>query len=244
MRAGWVLFKAQTRAANRRRLLGWLWLFLPTVVISVLALSMRRAGIIDVKVPAANYPAFVLTGLIAWYIFTDALMAPLNALRRHQGLISRNPLPHEAIMVAALLNLMFDALARTVVLLSALWLLTDVAAPVGIAAIPGLLVPLAIGFAFGIWIAPLCLVHDDLADMLPFGLMLLLFLSPVFYPLGQLFFAQISPVGPAIEAYRSLALGLPLQSGAVAWFLGSFVIGSLGWLSYRRGKADMIARLG
>ena len=81
----------------------------------------------------------------------------------------------------------------------------------------------------------------DLQQITPFVLQILLFTTPIFYPLSAVpeafrIFVQINPLAFLVETFRNLALWgiMPPWGAFVAWTAASAIFACLGFLMFRR----------
>jgi lipopolysaccharide transport system permease protein len=244
MRSGWTLFRSEMRAYKRRSALGYAWLLLPALTTAILCSYIQARGIVRVAPTALPYPLFVLAGVVFWQTFADALNAPLRQLRTATRLISRTRVPHEAIIVSAVLATLTNAGARLAILIVALllfgvafkasWLLL----PLGLASI------IVLGLALGLLAAPLGLLYEDVGRGLLLVTGLWFFLTPVLYPLPNSGWFSLNPMAPLIEGTRGWLLGAsaPLPFFIVA--AGAIAALALAWLLYRVARPHVIARVG
>jgi lipopolysaccharide transport system permease protein len=76
----WQLFLRRTQAAYRQSWLGYLWLLLPPLATTAAWLFLAAARVIAVPAMAMPYPGYVLSGILLWQLFAEALVAPLQQL--------------------------------------------------------------------------------------------------------------------------------------------------------------------
>lgn len=242
-RIGARLFTAQLRGRARRSLLGYLWLLLPPAAVTFLCLYLQSLGILRAGPTPLPYVLYVLSGVLLWQVFIEALNAPVQQISAARQLISRSRVPHEAILLGAVFDVLLSAAVRIVILLAAFWLY-------GGAAIPGVALALAgfalilLGFSIGLLVAPWALLYDDARHALTMLGTFWFFLTPVAYravPDGLL---ALNPVTPLLETARSAFTGgawsggfLPVTAAAAFMLAG-------GWLLYRLARPYVVERLG
>jgi lipopolysaccharide transport system permease protein len=198
------------RSQLRQPVLGCAAVVLPVLVMTAAGLGFRSAGLLGAEATGMPYGLFVLTGLILWMTFLDALYAPIHGLLAEQRLLSRTSAPAEAIILAKLGPVVFHAGIRFLLLVPAVvWYGTSlpgtiVLAPVGLAGL------IAFGTAVGVVLAPVNLVYRDVSRLLVAVTTLLLFLSPVYFPtpgngtIGAIM--SLNPIAPLLASTRTLAL--------------------------------------
>lgn len=117
--------------------------------------------------------------------------------------------------------------------------------------IPVLLIPLLLFTVGLVWfLCSLGVFLRDIQHMVAVAISLLLFLSPIFYPLSALppsaqALAAWSPIAVVVEACRSVLFGGTIANPthlAIAFLMGiaSFIGGSWWFANTRRGFADVL----
>ena len=233
---GRQLFLRNLRSLHRRSFLGYIWLFVPMVVMALLGFYMQSRRIIVTATPDMPYPVFVLTGLMLWQMFVEALSAPLLRLRADRPLITRTRIPLEALLIAGLFDVMLNAACRLVLLVIVLAVYhTEVGS--GILMLPVAMVALvALGTAIGVLALPLGLLYDDVGRAIALGTALWMILTPVFYPIPGDGLLRFNPVTPLLVTARNAAVGrLCRRRGGVGDSAGSRLASSAaGATAYRR----------
>lgn len=239
---GWALFIAHQRIDRRRRLLGWFALLLPPIALAGLAFFIRERGYVVTQEPSYGYLAFLLTGLIGWQIFTDAIDAPVRVLSRYRHQIRSTLVEHKPLFIAALLQTLMNACIRVAMLLVVLAVITTIQIT-SVLAFFGMLPLVMLGFGIGMLIAPHALVHEDISQILPYGLTFLMFLVPVFYPISAWSLTALAPLASALELLRALSLALPPPPNAVLATATAALGICISWAVYRVWRPHMVARL-
>ncbi|WP_165356235.1 ABC transporter permease [Sphingosinicella sp. BN140058] len=244
MAIGWALFRANLRARQRRSALGYLWLLAPAAAATVICTYLQSRRIVEIGSTQLPYAAHVLAGMLLWQIFVEALNAPLQQLTISRQMMTRSRVPHEAIIIGGVFEVLLNGAIRLAVLAAAAaWFGVDFAptillVPLGAAAL------ILLGLAFGMIILPWGLLYQDVGRAIALGTTLWFFLTPVFYraPAGGL--TRINPVTPLLDSTRSWigpggasAAFLPVTAGAAACLV-------LAWLFYRLARPHVVARLG
>lgn len=151
--------------------------------------------------PGGRYPLYVLTGVMFWTFFQNAVISGINGLQRQAGLIGHLPVPAGVFPAAAVLAstvhfvVSLSGLLVAMTLLGAPPRLAVIVLPLGIA--------LTAAFALGVALvlAPMALLFSDVSEATTLVLALVGYLTPLFYPLS------IVP-----EPYRSILAAGPLAT--------------------------------
>ncbi len=241
---GWRLLRSNLRARHRRTFLGYLWLLLPAIGTALICNYIQSHRIISISPTELPYPLFVLSGMILWQCFVDAINAPLQHLTAGRQLITRSRVPHEAIILAGAMEVLVNAAIRIAVLMLILAFWVPLAPsflllPFGVLAL--VLLGLAIGFA----LAPLGLLYEDVGRVIALATTFWFFLTPVIYPLPSSGALLYNPVAPLLIASRSwLTGGWNGTSGFCIVLGGSVVALILAWFWYRLARPHVVSRLG
>jgi lipopolysaccharide transport system permease protein len=236
------LFRANLQARHRRAWLGYLWLLVPTVATTLVWMYVQSRRIVGVAPTGLPYPLFVLSGMIFWQVFVDALNAPLAQLSAGRQLITRSRVPPEALLVAGGLEVIVNCGMRLVVL-AALMLFLRVPPGANVFLLPLAIAALAIfGLALGIATAPLGMLFDDVGRAIGVVTGFWFFLTPVLYPARGVM--RFNPLTPLVGTARQWLTGGAADDGFA--FVVAFSIPALAaaWLFQRLARPHVVARLG
>jgi lipopolysaccharide transport system permease protein len=242
-RIGRRLFAAQLRGRARRSALGYLWLVLPAAAVTLLCVYLQSLGILKAGPTGMPYPLYVLSGVLLWQIFVEALNQPVQQLLAARHLISRSRLPHEAILVGAAFEVLLAAAVRVALMLAAFWLY-------GASAVPGAALPLGVfalillGFSIGLLAAPWALLYDDARQALTMLTTFWFFLTPIAYRADLHGIIGLNPVTPLLETARSSLGGGAAGGGFAAVTAASAVMLAGAWILYRLARPHVVERLG
>lgn len=241
---GRQLFLRNLRSQHRRSLLGYIWLFVPMVVMALLGFYLQSRRIIVTATPDMPYAVYVLTGLMLWQMFVDALTAPLLRLRADRPLITRTRLPLEALLIAGMFDVLLNATCRLVLLVIVL-AVYDTQVSYALVLLPvAMLALVALGTALGVLALPLGLLYDDVGRAIALSTALWMVLTPVFYPIPDDGLLRFNPVTPLLVTARNAAVGLPPSADFAGVAAMSVIMLLLGWLLLRLARPHIVARLG
>jgi lipopolysaccharide transport system permease protein len=227
---------------------GWV-LFQPLVTTLIFTVFFGNFA----KIPSQNlpYPVFVLLGLIFWGFFSTALSHAASSFIENDTLVRKVYFPREVLPLSSIVTACIDFLVSFVMLIGLLIFYQ-------VAVSPAFLIMLVIGFfitivsasGIGLLLASINIKYRDVRYILPFFLQLMMFVTPVIYPLNIVrpsfqYILALNPMTGVIDGLRtSLATGTIINPQAVALsLLASFVILLLGLLYFRRTEsffADII----
>jgi lipopolysaccharide transport system permease protein len=238
------LFRRNLQIRHRRAWLGYLWLCLPMLVTTCVCLYLRAQRIVALPDTAIAYPLFVLCGVTLWQLFLDSINAPLQHLSANKQLITRSRVPHEALFLAALLEVLLNCVVRLAVLVPVLlWFgiepdRTQLLVPLGILALAML------GFTFGLLLAPLGMLYDDVGRSLALLTSLWFFVTPVLYDTPNAGPMSLNPVAPLLDTTRAWLTAGPAAPGFLGVAAATAALLAITWLLYRLAQPHVIGRLG
>lgn len=245
----WLLFVRQIQAGYRRHLFGYLWLAFPPLATTLVWVGLHHARVLQVGRTELPYPVFVLTGITLWQLFLDAVNAPLQRLSGSRSILIRSRIPHEAFLLAGVIDVVFSFGVRMLILAPVLaWFSVAptaslLLAPLGVAAL------LVLGLATGLSLAPLGLLYPDVAKGITLASGILFFLTPILYPLPPAGPASalglLNPVAPLLTTTRQWLTGGSAQpaQGAVPVAVAGALVLAAAWLVYRLARPHLVARM-
>lgn len=222
----------QLRVRYRRSLLGIAWILLYpllyTFILSIAFGSLLRTGV-------ANYPVFVMVGLLVWNLYLQTTTTGVDAAVYGSRLATQLYLPRTLFVMTAAGSALINFLVGLVPL-ALLTILSKGALPYTWLLFP---LPLAITLVFVIGItllvATLAVYFADVAHLYSLLSQAIFFLTPIIYAAESIpqpfrLLVELNPITPMVLLTRAvLADGrlpdpiLLLEAGGVALF--SFVLG-------------------
>lgn len=244
----YLFARRQISSRYRQMLLGGAWAVLEPL--ATLALMTAVFGmLLRVDTNGYPYPVFAFAGLIPWFLFSKATMAVASSLQENMALVSKVYFPRLILPIAALVRECFDSLITVsiLILLAAIFgfmptlkylLIVPVLLSVGMAAM-----------GIGLWVAALLVRFRDIRPLLTIILQAGMYITPILYspnvvPASLMPFYQINPMYWAVESFRWIMLGQPLQLtasfyGATALALASLVSGLFVFAAFEKETVDV-----
>lgn len=233
----------------KQTLLGVAWaVFQPFITMVVFTVFFGR--FLQSTTAEVPYPVFVYLGLVFWNYFSQSLATSANSLIEHESIIKKVYFPRLVIPIAGTIAHLIDFVLAAIVLIGLMAYFKIAPASLGL-----LLVPLLVAITFlsatgiGLFLAAVNVKYRDVRYIIPFFIQLLIFVTPVIYPvtiiterLRWLFY--INPMAGVIETARAAVLAgsvderLLAVSGAVGLFY--FVLGVYYFRKMERFFADII----
>ena len=219
-------------------LLGLLWaVLLPLSQLMIFVFLFRR--VVPLKIE--NYPAFVFTGLLPWNWFSMSITSANSLFISNRDLVRRpNFEPSILALVNALSNLLTYLISLPIIFIllatSGKRLTWAVLLLPLIMLIQGTLI-----VGLSLFLATWNVFYRDLQHITGVAVMLMFYLTPVFYSLenvgreyGKLF--TLNPMAVIIQSYRAILYEgtIPDVSTLLVATIVSVTIFGLGYLAYRR----------
>lgn len=195
--------------------LGILWAILqPFLLMIVFSLFFGQA----LNVPSDNipYPVFVFSGLLLWNIFSSGLSNAANSMVSNAGIIKKIYFPRLIIPMSAIFVALFDFIMAFLIYLGLLLYYQHPVKWFIVFFLPlSILITVLSTFGMGTFLAALNVKYRDFRYIIPFLIQVLLFLSPVIYPVSIIkyewakYVLSLNPMSGAIDLLRSAFTGVP-----------------------------------
>ena len=241
---GWTLHKAGFGSRRRAALLGWIWLVVPPFATAATCLYFQSRRILDTGPTKLPYSLHVFIGVIVWQLLVDSMQAPIQQIRGARSIVTRSTLPHEALLIAGLWDVLVGAAIRLpLILVAAL----AVGVPPGWSAllIPlGMLSVILFGFGLGLLIAPLGVLYDDVQRAMFLITGVWFVLTPVMYSADRGGLSRLNPLTPLLDTTRSWLVTPAIAPGFSIVVSASSLLLPIAWLAYRLARPHIVETLG
>jgi lipopolysaccharide transport system permease protein len=219
---------------SKQTFLGGLWAILQPLIGMVVfgVLFQRVAGMRGDD--SSPYPLFVFAGLILWTFFANGIALSSNSLISSEQMIRRIYFPRLLMPLAQVVALLFD-LFISLAFFGLLMIYYKAHLSPNVVWLPLFLLGTCLVTAgAGFMLSTLNVHYRDVKYALPFFTQMLLFLTPVLYPIehvpGNLrFLLSINPMAGMVEGFRFALLGSPVSwtmiAGSLVGAVLTFVIG-------------------
>ncbi|MDP2291326.1 MAG: ABC transporter permease [Actinomycetota bacterium] len=239
------------RVRYKQALLGGAWAVLQPLV-GALTFTIVFNRVANIEVEGTSYFAFVIVGTVAWNYVSTAVNNGTSSLLYNGELLTKVSFPRLVLPIAAALPGLLDLTIGLVVAFVAS-LVTG-----GSLSLTGVLVALPLGLlllvvgAIGpmLYLSAKVVKYRDVMVLVGFGLQVMLFLTPIAYPVSQLpeAWQTVAYINPAAGAVGLLRVGVIDSTAPTIGQLGisagvALVILLLSLLSFRaheREFADVI----
>jgi lipopolysaccharide transport system permease protein len=246
----WRLFVRDISARYRQSALGYIWALLPPIATTLTFIVLNRSGIITTEKSHIPYPAFLMTGILLWQLFADAVSSPIKSVSASKAMLTKINFPREALLLSGILEVIFNFTIRAALLIPVFVyykITLPTTAPLVLA---GIVAILCLGFMIGTLLAPIGVLYADVGQALALGLSFWMLFTPVVYSPpsnGTLaVVAKYNPVSPLIIATRDwLTVGPSGQFWpSVCVFFATVGLLIVGGVVYRITMPILIERMG
>lgn len=236
----------------KQTILGPLWFFIQPIFTALIYTFIfgKMAGISTDGLPKI---LFYMSGTIFWNYFADCFNKTATVFRDNQNIFGKVYFPRLitplSIIISSLLKLAIQLLLF-IAILTYYFSFTDLhlTLQLEILLFPLLIILMgALALGFGLIITSLTTKYRDLVFLLQFGVQLLMYATPVIYPLSSIpenykWLIVLNPMTSIIETFRYGILGV----GSFSWiYLGytlafSIVILMIGIIIYNKTEKDFM----
>ncbi len=188
----------------RRSTIGFLWTMLQPMF-TMLVLTLVFSALFRFTLP--NYPVYALAGIMFWNFFSQSVTTAMNSLRGNAQLLTKIPVPKAvfpvATVIAGVINLLF-----AMVPLFAILLITGHPIRPAVLFLPvAILIAALFTLGAGLVLSPMAVFFYDTVEMVTVVLTLLMYMTPVFYPMDivpakYLWAVRFNPLRSVMEVFR------------------------------------------
>ncbi|MBS1581557.1 MAG: ABC transporter permease [Bacteroidetes bacterium] len=241
----------------QQTVLGPLWVLLqPLLTTFVFTLVFGRAA--GLAPPGLPPMLFYMSGIVPWYFFSTVITKTSRTFITGAQIMSKVYFPRLAMPLSSTLSTLFTFAVQFVAFLVMLAIYAVMDPGFHWQALPALaLVPmlvllmLLLGLGLGILITAITTKYRDLSFLVAFGVQLLMYASPVLFPMARLqqmplllALFRLNPMTAPIEATRAAFFGGPLPWGGLLYTtVFALVVGLVGigvFNKVERSVADIV----
>lgn len=245
----WRLLVRDISAQYRQSFLGIAWAFLPPIIMAAGFTLAHDAKVINIQNTDLPYPAYVLFSTALWQTFVEAVNGPVQAVIAAKPVLARVNFPREALILAKLGEVFFNFAIKLILIVAFfLWWKIPVSWTVILAPV-ALIHLILLGTFFGILLAPLGILYQDISRGLTLITSFWLFLTPVVYPVPKQgifsILVQLNPVTPLLVTTRELATTGIISNPAGFWVVSAITILGLiiTWITFRLAMPFVVERV-
>jgi homopolymeric O-antigen transport system permease protein len=215
----------------RQTMLGIAWVVLQPVLMAVVfTIFFSRLG--HFQSDGVPYPLFAYAGLVPWTFFSNSVSAGSVSLLANSAIITKVYFPRLLIPVANVGVRLVDLLVASIVLIG-LMAFYGIRLHATLALVPVFIAESALlAVAVSSWLSVLSVRYRDIGTLLPVGIQLWMFASPIIYPTSTVpnrwrFLYALNPLVGTVDGFRAAFLGLPVdwRSGVISLILTIALLG-------------------
>ena len=230
----WMFIKRDFAAQYKQTLLGPLWHFIQplfTTLVFVVVFSNIAAISTDGLPPLLFY----LSGITIWNYFSSCLISTSNTFVSNAYIFGKVYFPRLVMPISVVLSNMvkFGIQLLLLMIVMGWYAIQGRIVDISFVAffIPVLLLMMAgMGLGLGIIISSLTTKYRDFTVLVTFGVQLLMYATPVVYPMSVVqnaqlkFWLSINPLTPMVEAFRYALLGVGTFDSLQLLYTGIFIV--------------------
>ena len=214
----WLFTKRSFTVTYKQTVLGPAWLFLNPILTSLIY-TFVFGGIAGMDTDGVPQLLFYLSGNAMWTLFSSALTKNASTFTANAGVFGKVYFPRLTTPISVSLASIIQFFIQFILVAAVLvfYTVTGAVTPNWVMilwVIPFTLIHLSImGMGLGIIISSMTTKYRDLSVLVTFGVQLLMYATPVVYPLSQLedgilkTIIMINPVTMPMELYRYALFG-------------------------------------
>jgi lipopolysaccharide transport system permease protein len=244
----YVLTARDIRVRYKQTVLGATWAILQPFT-SMVVMSVVFGHLAGMPSDGVPYPVFVYAGMLPWTFFSASVSRSSTSMLGSAHLISKVYFPRLIIPIAAIGGPLVD-FAVALSILFGLMAFYGVALTLNLLFAPLIVVGMIfVATGTGALLSGITVRYRDFNYVIPFGIQLWMWASPVVYP-PSLFPVEwrpllfLNPMAGFIDGFRSAFLGKPLDVSALgislAAALALFVAGALVFARTEKTLADVL----
>lgn len=246
----WSSVRAELRLRHSRSRLGFLWMFIHPLFQAGLYIVVL-SGVMSHRLGAdgkGNYAVYLLSGTIAWALFSEIVNRSLNLFIDNAQLIKKAAFPKISLPVSVVVSALINNLLLFVVIVL-LFLLFFQKVPsfhylfLLASTLINVLLALGIGLLFG----SINVFIRDIGQLVPLGMMVLYWGTPIVYrpelaPRSLQFLQTFNPFFYLIDSYHSVLVfeQMPNLTYMLTVGIVAFVIFLLGLRVFAKAGPEMV----
>ncbi len=195
----------------KQTVLGASWAMLQPFF-TMIVFTLIFGGLAGIPSEGIPYALFSYSGLLLWTYFSVALGSSANSLVGNASLLSKVYMPRIFIPTSPCIAGIVDYLIAMIILAGMMVYYQFLPPPTIILLPVIILLTLLLAAGTGYWLSSICVKYRDVKFALPFFIQLLMFVSPVIYPVDILstdmqWLLSLNPMTGLINAHRAVLLG-------------------------------------
>lgn len=226
-----MFVKRDFSTVYKQTILGPIWFFIQPILTTIM-FTVVFGNIANISTDGTPKILFYLAGITLWNYFSDCLVTTSDTFIKNAHIFGKVYFPRLAVPLSVVIsNLMKFGVQLLLFIVVYVYYLSSNAAILPnwtLLLLPLLILDMAIlGLGAGMIISALTTKYRDLRFLVAFGIQLLMYATPVIYPLSSIgpkykWIMELNPMTPIIETFKYGFIG----AGTFSWFalLQSFIV--------------------
>jgi ABC-type polysaccharide/polyol phosphate export permease len=235
-----TLVARELKVRYRRSLIGFVWTMLQPLLM-MLVFYMVFSKLFRFNLP--RYPVYALAGILFWNFFSQSIVSSMNSLRGNAPLLQKLPVPRAVFPIATVISGVVNLLFALIPTLLIVIFLERTLSPALLFLPVSILLAALFTLGAGLLLSPLAVFFSDVVELIGVLLTVLMYLTPVFYPMAILpdnvrWVVRYNPVRSILEVFRDpIHYGKipPLEHLAVSGGIAAVAL-ALGAFAFRRSS--------
>lgn len=199
---------------------GLLWaIFQPFMTMVVFTIFFGKFA----KMPSDGvpYPIFVYTGLIFWTLFSNGLSHASNTFMENERIVTKIYFPRIILPISSIITNIVDFLIASAILIGMMFFYNYTPSFLALFIFPLLIIMTVFStLGVGLLLGSLNVKYRDVRFVLPFFIQLLIFITPVIYPVSIVserfrWILGLNPMTGVIDTAKVMILGV----GQINWLI-------------------------
>ena len=197
----------------KQTVLGGLWAFIQPFI-KLVVFSVIFGGLAKIDSEGYPYPIFVFAGLLPWQFFSESLSRSSSSVAGSANLITKVYFPRLIVPLSSAGACLVDfAISFAILFGLMLWYGVPITLST-LAIVPLVVLTILAALGAGILLSAFNVAYRDFQYLVPFGIQIWFFLTPVVYPVRAIpqkwqWLLALNPMTGIVDAYRSAILGKP-----------------------------------
>lgn len=235
----WMWTLREVKVRYKQSLLGAAWAILQPLVLMII-FTVVFSWFARIPTDGVPYPIFSYTALLPWTLLATSVSFAAPSLVNNMTLVTKIYFPKEILPLACVGAAVLDFLIAGLVFVG-LAVYYDVPATAALLWLPLLLaIQTVLIVGVSLLLAAINVFYRDIRFVVPLGLQLWMYVSPVIYPVSLVpekarFFYLLNPMASLINSYRSVVLE-GVAPSLEEWVPAAVISAALCAWAYRRFK--------
>jgi lipopolysaccharide transport system permease protein len=205
------------KAKYKTSYIGYVWEVVPSITTAMVWIFLRGSGAVSLEETPIPFPAFVIIGTIMWSVITESISKPMEMFMKNSAIITKINIPKEGLLLMGFFNILINQAIKMILVVFVLFFFGLMPSLSLLYFIPLFLSTVVLFMSIGVLLMPLEYMLPDIARIKNYGLMVLLYLSPVVYmnPKEGLLATVMrwNPLSYVMDGMRNSLTGLPVDNG-------------------------------